>query len=127
MKIVRGDGREWSEDEAQTALRALYAPPADESYWDAMERRILAAVRVEKPREWWSYFPGWVRLGMSVAAGAMIVASAAAWHAREAQEQLAARRLLGAPEELTVLIEPSGPDSTANARAATLHYLITHD
>ena len=77
MKIVRGDGRDWSEDEAQSALRALYAPPADESYWRSMERRILAAVRVEKPREWWSYVPGWVRLGMSVAAGAVILASAA--------------------------------------------------
>ncbi len=124
MKIVRGDGRDWSDDEAQTALRALYAPPADESYWNAMERRILAAVGAEKPREWWSYFPGWVRLGMSVAAGALLVASAAAWQAREAQEQLAARRLLGAPEELTIL---SGPDSTPDTRAATLRYLITHD
>ncbi|MEO7964079.1 MAG: hypothetical protein ABIT38_09245 [Gemmatimonadaceae bacterium] len=126
MKIVRGDGRDWSEDEAQSALRALYAPPADESYWRSMERRILAAVRVEKPREWWSYFPGWVRLGMSVAAGTVIVASAAAWHAHEAQEQLAAQRLVGAPEELTIL-DPIGPDSTASARAATLRYLITHD
>ena len=127
MKIVRGDGREWSDEEAQSALRALYAPPADESYWESMERRILAAVRVEKPREWWSYFPGWVRLGMSVAAGAMLVASAAAWHARHAQEQLAAQRLFGNPDELTILLESPGPDSAASARSATLRYLITHD
>jgi len=92
-----------------------------------MERRILAAVGVEKPREWWSYFPGWVRIGMSVAAGAVIVASVAAWHAREAQEQLAAQRMFGAPDELTILTEFTGPDSSASARAATLRYLITHD
>lgn len=126
MKIVRGNGREWSDEEAQTALRAIYAPPADESYWAAMERRILAAVSVETPREWWSYFPGWVRIGMSVAAGAFIVASVAAWQTREAQEQVAAQRLFDVPDELSILTEAAA-DSSAGSRAATLRYLITHD
>jgi hypothetical protein len=127
MKIVRGNGREWSDEEAQAALRAIYTPPADESYWAAMERRILAAVSVETPREWWSYFPGWVRLGMSVAAGAFIVASVAAWQTREAQEQVAAQRLFDVPDELSILTEATGADSAASSRAATLRYLITHD
>lgn len=126
MKIVRGQDRAWSDDEAQAALRALYAQPADDSYWASLERRILQAVSLETPREWWSYFPGWVRLGMSVAAGAVLVAGIAAWQTRAAQQRVAYEHLIGTEEELPVLTD-IGPQPSASARAATLRYLITHD
>lgn len=127
MKIVRGHGREWSDGEVQGALRSLYASPADESYWENMERRILAAVGAETPREWWSWFPGWIRAGLSVAACSVLVAGVATWQAREATEAVAVKQLEGVPEEFPILTERVGADSAASARAATLRYLMQHD
>jgi anti-sigma-K factor RskA len=127
MKIVRGDGRGWGDDEVQAALRSHYASPTDESYWSTMERRIMTAVGAEMPREWWSWFPGWVRAGLSVAACAVLVAGVATWQVREAQEEVAVKQLEGGPDELPILTETVGADSAATARAATLRYLIAHD
>ena len=126
MNIVRGDGRDFSDDEVNDALRSLYTPPSDESYWSSLERRIMAAVGREKPREWWSWFPGWVRVGMSMAAAAILVAVVASWHTRAAQERVAAERLLGNPQELPILTESVRGERDVQ-REATLRYLITHD
>lgn len=127
MKIVRENGREWSDDELRDALRDVYAPPAGESYWNTLEQRILAVVTSDRPREWWSWFPGWVRIGMSAAAAAALVAGVAAWHTRVAQERLAYEQLIDTPQELPILTEQLGPETSRSARDATLRYLITHD
>ncbi len=126
MKLVRGNGREFSDDDVQQALRELYTPPADESYWSALERRIVAAVGMESPREWWSYYSAWGRLGLSAAAAAVLLVGIASWHTRAAQQRLAYERLLGSPDELPLLSETVGGEGNAQ-REATLRYLITHD
>jgi len=126
MKIVRGEGRDMRDDELDGALRELYAPPSDDSYWASLERRILQAVGAERPREWWSYFPGWVRLGLSAAAAAALVAALASSHTRDSQERMAADRLLGPASEMPLLTE-SDRGERNKEREATLRYLITHD
>lgn len=126
MKIVRGEGRDMRDDEIDGALREIYAPPSDDSYWTALERRIMQAVNAERPREWWSYFPGWVRLGLSAAAAAALVAALASWHTRDSQARMAADRLLGPASEMPLLTE-SDRGERNKEREATLRYLITHD
>jgi hypothetical protein len=127
MKVVRGDGREPGDDEVQGALRALYAPPADESYWAALERRIIARVGGEAAREWWSYIPAWSRIGLAAAAAALLVASVAVWQSRTAQARLAYESLIETPEDIPVLSDAVNTEPSARTREATLRYLIAHD
>jgi hypothetical protein len=127
MNIVRGNGREWNDDDVRDALRTLYAPPSDESYWSALERSVLTRVRAEATREWWSHFPGWVRIGLAAAAVVLALSSVVSWQTREAQSRLAYEELNGGSEDLPVLSETLGSEPNANAREATLRYLITHD
>lgn len=126
MNIVRGDGRDMRDDEIENALRELYLPPQDDSYWTSLERRIMQAVSVERQREWWSYFPGWVRIGISAAAAAALIAALASWHTRDSQQRMAADRLLGPSSEMPLLTESDRAEPNKE-REATLRYLITHD
>jgi hypothetical protein len=126
MNIVRDDDGDFRDDELHASLRGVYAAPAEESYWAALERRIIARIHSEASREWWSYFPGWVRSGLVAAGIAVLVAGYAAWRTREAAEDVAYRELLDTPSELPILME-SARSSAPNARTreATLRYLIT--
>ncbi len=131
MTIVRGDNRERQDDDSRDedvagALRHLYAAPTDDSYWNTLERRIMQAVAAERAREWWSYFPGWVRLGVSAAAAAALVAALASWHTRTTQERMAFEELMGAQNEIPLLTESDRSERSAE-REATLRYLIRHD
>ncbi len=125
MKIVREDDREHRDDELHAALRAEYTAPAGESYWAALERRIMARIQSQVAREWWSYFPGWVRIGLAAAAIALFVAGFAAWRTREAQEQMAYRELLDTPSELPILTETFRDGPNARTREATLRGLLS--
>jgi anti-sigma-K factor RskA len=123
MNIVRDDD-ESRDDELHAFLSALYSAPASESYWATLERRIMARIQKEAAREWWSYFPGWVRVGLAAAAVALFAAGFAAWRIRESQERMAYHELLDAPAELPVLTERFRTEPNARTREATLRYLI---
>jgi hypothetical protein len=127
MKIVRGDGRDVNDDEVRDALRSLYAPPSEESYWETLERGVMARVRAETAREWWSHFPGWVRIGVAAAAAVLAISSVASWHTRSAQARLAYEELDFTTADLPVLTESLGSEPNESVRDATLRYLITHD
>jgi anti-sigma-K factor RskA len=126
MNSIRGDDRDMHDDELTGALRAMYAAPADDSYWTSLERRIMDAVATERAREWWSWFPGWVRLGLTAAAAAALIAALASWQTRELQQRMAVDRLIGTPSEIPLLTESDRGERNAE-REATLRYLITHD
>ncbi len=131
MKIVRGDDRDLMDrdprdEEVAAALRAMYAAPTDDSYWNTLERRIMQTVAAERAREWWSYFPGWVRIGVSVAAAAALVAAVAQWHTREAQERVALEQIMNAQTEIPLLSEFDRGER-GRAREETLRHLIQHD
>lgn len=125
MKLIHGDGRDWSDDEVQDALRAHYAPPADNSYWAALEHRIMARVRAEATREWWTYFPGWVRYGVAAAAAAALVVGVASWQTSIAQQRIAYEEILGPGSEVPILTE-SVTDRNRSQREQTLRYLLSH-
>jgi anti-sigma-K factor RskA len=125
MKLIHGDGGDWSDDEVQDALRAHYAAPVDDSYWASLERRILTRVRAEGAREWWTYFPGWVRFGVAAAAVAALVVGIATWQTSLAQERIAYEEILGPGSEVPILTE-SVTDRNRSQREQTLRYLLTH-
>lgn len=122
MNIVQ-DERDPRDDELRAALRVEYGPPAADSYWAFLERRIMARITAEGTREWWSYFPAWSRAGLAAAALALLAAGVAAWQTRKTQELVAWQELLESPSEMP-MIESAGGER-ANRREATLRYLIT--
>ncbi len=126
MNSIRGDDRDMHDDEITGALRGMYAAPTDDSYWTALERRIIDAVAAERAREWWSWFPGWVRMGLTAAAAAALIAALASWQTRELQQRMAVDRLIGTPSDIPLLTESDRGERGAE-REATLRYLITHD
>ena len=124
MKIIPRDPGEWSDDAVQQALQSHYVSHANEAYWSGLERRIMERVRGEGAREWWSYFPGWVRYGLAAAAAAIIVASVAQWQTRAAQERMAYHELIDGADEVPILTERLAP--SPRGREQTLRYLLTH-
>lgn len=124
MKIVRGNSPEWSDAELQEALASHYTPHLDESYWVGLEARILQRIRLDQGREWWSWFPGWVRLGVAAAAAAAVLASAAAWQTRVSHNRIAYRELMETPVEVPIYSERLAP--VDKDREHTLRYLLTH-
>jgi hypothetical protein len=127
MKIIRGDGRDFSDDEVREVLGSHYAAPADEGYWASLERRIMSCVLAEgvTTREWWSYFRGWARIGIAAGIAAAAIASVAAWRTREARERMAYEELLGTPTSSPILTETMGSETTGAKREATLRYLLS--
>ena len=123
MKLVLDDDRDPRDDELHAALRSAYTPPAGDSYWATLERRIMARISAEGAREWWSYFPAWSRAGLAAAALALAAAGVAAWQTRKVQERVAWQELLDIPSEVPI-IESAGGER-ASRREATLRYLIT--
>jgi hypothetical protein len=109
--------------ELTTALRALYAAPSDERYWDNLEARILAHVaRGDEGESWWSALAEMARPGMVAAAAIIVVAGAALVHSRQLEMSSA----------YASVINPTPPSVEAATRAASvgdgdiaIHYLIS--
>ncbi len=70
------DGTQPLDGRTLEALRALYAPPADERFWDITEQRVMARVLGRSSTEWWQVLNGWVHTAAVAAAVAIIVAGA---------------------------------------------------
>lgn len=119
-----GSDRDALDQRVLRALRALYAPPSDEGYWDSLEARILARITGSERAEWWMVVGSWARLGLIAAAAAIIAVSFAMRRAESTDATMA--------YESVVEATPQFPAQTAArtegpaGRGATLHYVITH-
>lgn len=114
----------WTFDDADltNALRALYAAPAESSYWDALEARILA--RVAQARDtgmWWSELVDMARPGL-VAAAALILAATLAM-ARS--HQLDARNAYGSVLAAPSTLEASTRGGSLGDGDVAIHYLLS--
>jgi hypothetical protein len=56
------------------AGRALYAAPADDTYWASLEARIMARIADSAGARWWMVVGGWARSSLAVAAAAVVAA-----------------------------------------------------
>ena len=115
----------WTTGDAEltNALRALYAAPADESYWDALEARILAHVaHGNDSMAWWAELAEMARPGLAAAAALILAASLALVHSRQLEASSAYASVISAAP---ATIEPSTRAASVGDGDAAIHVLIS--
>ena len=110
--------------ELTRALRALYAAPASERYWDALEARILARVAsgVDTQR-WWSALAGMARPALAAAAILIFVASAAVMHTRQLEARNAYASVISAAAPPS--IETTARTASSGDGDAAINYILS--
>ena len=118
----------WShrESDVTDALRAHYAAPADERYWDALEARILAHVARggHGSEGWWSALAEMARPALAAAAILVLVAGAAVVHTRQLEARDAYASVISAAVPPSV--ESSARLSSTPDGDATVNYILSH-
>jgi hypothetical protein len=111
------------EDEITNALRDIYAPPADESYWSDLAQRIMTRISNESEGDlWWQPFARLARVGVLAAGVALAIASIALTRDRAAEPSLAYETIADMPR--TSLLQISIEPDANSEREATLRYVI---
>ncbi len=115
----------WTSGDAEltNALRALYAAPAEESYWDALESRILAHVSGgDEIASWWAELAVMARPGLAAAAALIFAASLALAHSRQLEVSRAYASVISpAPS----VVEPATRAASIGDGDAALRFLIS--
>jgi hypothetical protein len=105
-----------------SALRVLYAAPSDESYWEALEARILARIaRGDEGARWWGELVDMARPGL-VAAAALILAATLAM---VRSQQLEARNAYGSVISAPTTLEASSREASVGDGDVAIHYLLS--
>ena len=65
--------------EAAEALRALMAPPGDDTYWDSLHADIMSRLSETEGQAWWAVLSRWARPALAAAAVTMLIAGAAVY------------------------------------------------
>jgi hypothetical protein len=115
------------DDEVTRGLRELYAAPAEESYWAALEARIMARIG-EADSAWWSELGRWARPALLVAAVLLVVAGLLVFHTRDEATQVAYEDVLAAPTPISVAgaARPAALRDVRSEREEVLRFLITY-
>jgi hypothetical protein len=109
--------------EVTRALRAHYAAPTDESYWDALEARILAHVaRGGDVPGWWSALADMSRPALAAAAILIVAASAAMLHSRQLEARNAYDSVISASPPS---IETAARSASLGEGDATINYILS--
>jgi hypothetical protein len=77
-------------------LRALYAAPGGDAYWNELEARIMARV-ADVELGWWTELDRWVRPALAAAAVLLLAAGVAMFRAHQAENDIAADNMLSSP------------------------------
>ena len=112
------------DDEVTTQLRAIVAPPVDPSYWDALERRIMARIdRASEEGGWWVLSPRAYQLGLIAAGLTLILAGSMYLRGRAVEARMAYETVIETPGADQPVFARRGPldDRRATIRAATGH------
>jgi hypothetical protein len=114
-------------DELTRALRAVFAPPGGDAYWDGLARRITAHVvtRAHVDIGPWGVLAAWTRPAMIAAAAAVLVCAAALLHTRQAEARVAYESLLASPPGAAPAETAIRP-ALVGERDVTLGLLIAH-
>lgn len=125
MRIENGTPTESPDERVTQALREIYAPPAAPSYWAQLESRIMERIAsAGDSAEWWSFFGGWVRIGLAAAVLAGVLAGTALMRARQTQERLAYEAVMESASVIPVAGPALANGSERRARDATLRSII---
>ena len=108
------------DDEIAGGLRALYAAPSGDAYWNELEARIMARVS-DVELGWWTELDRWVRPALVAAAVLLLTAGAAMLRARQAEADIAADNMLSSPAvPVSSAIRPAMQDE----REARIRFLF---
>lgn len=111
------------DDELTSHLRAIVAPPADESYWLGLEKRIQAHIdRGQAQGKWWALSERAYQIGLLAAGLTLIVAGSMYLRERALERRMAYESVIGAPAQQKVFARRGlVPDRQATLRAVTDH------
>jgi hypothetical protein len=109
--------------ELASALRALYAAPADESYWDALEARILARIlaRDSETGVWWGELADMMRPSLVAAAALIVAATLAMARSQQTEARNAYASVVSAPAS----VETSSTAGSIGDGDVAVHYLLS--
>lgn len=110
-----------SDDGLTRGLRAIYAAPDGDSYWNELETRVMQRI-AEVDLGWWAELDRWVRPALVAAALLVCAAGAAMFRARQTETRTAYETILApgtAPTETAIRPTLEGD------REATLRYVLT--
>ena len=114
-------------------LRDAYAPPAEGSYWDALEARILAYIKTHQqvliPVNWWSDLANWSAPGLAAAA-LLFVAAGVLW-SRQKDDELsttydAVTEVVDSDVLPGAIQVVTAPHDGSSQREATFRYVLSH-
>ena len=95
------------EDEVARNLRAMYAAPVGEQYWNDLEARILARI-AEVDLGWWAELDRWARPALLAAAVLVLAAGVAMFRARQVETRTAYENILTpSPVPVETVIRPT--------------------
>jgi len=101
-------------------LRALYAAPAGDAYWNELEARVMSRV-ADVELGWWTELDRWARPALAAAAVLLLAAGVAMFRARQAEADIAAEHMLSSPDvPVSTAIRPALQDD----RDARLRFLF---
>ena len=107
------------------ALRDLSVAPSAESYWTALEARILAHIAVARDgQRWWSTFGELGRPALAAAAILIFVASAAVMHTRQLEARNAYASVISSAAPPS--IEASARSTASGDGDAAINYILSH-
>ena len=115
----------WTSGDAEltNALRALYAAPVEERYWDALEARILAHVaRGEESHSLWGALVDMARPGLVAAAALILAASAAMVHSQQLEARNAYASVISPMPDV---MEPGPRGGSIGDGDIAIHYLLS--
>src|ERR1700761_2577947 len=84
------------DDEVVSGLRALYAAPSSDGYWNELESRIMARV-ADVELGWWAELDRWVRPALPPAAVLLLAPGVAMYRAHQVEQEIPAESMLSAP------------------------------
>ena len=123
MTIDSRIGPNGREDDLTSALRGLYAPPADEGYWSDLAQRVMARVASEAECDvWWQPFARLARVGVLAAGVALAVVSVTLTRERAADTHSPYETIIEGSR--TAPLQIAIERDVSSEREATLRYVI---
>jgi hypothetical protein len=95
------------DEDVTRELRAIYAAPAGEPYWNELEAHIMGRI-IQVDLGWWAELDRWARPALVAAAVLVLAAGVAMFRARQAETQSAYEHILTpSPVPVETVIRPT--------------------
>ena len=110
------------DEDIARGLRAIYAAPAGEMYWNELEARIMGRI-VEVDLGWWAELDRWARPALIAAAVLVLGAGVAMFRAHQVETETAYENILTpSPVPVETTVRPT----LEGEREASLRDVVGH-